>query len=158
MLWEFIGLFTDNKVVDEQRLVQIKYDYYLVEEPLKRIFLSSSLKPEHAGMLLGRTYPNGFVPSTTLLQLLVPHSARAVTLNEKGAWLFICGRDIFSESIMSSTGNPQAHELVLVLNAFGECLGVGRVVQKLSARGLVVKHELDIGWFVRKKVKAIRLA
>ena len=80
-----------------------------------------------------------------------------ITLNEKGAWLFICARDIFSESITQVTGKPFVRDLVLILNTKQECLGIGSVEQKLQARGLVIKNLFDIGWFVRKKARPIRI-
>ncbi len=157
MIWKFIQQFTKEKILQEKELLELKFEYVLVSEPLKRIIMSSTIKPQTAGLLLGRQFPNGFVPSVALLQMLVPHAERTVTVNDKGAWLFICARDLWSESIIDSKGKPEAGQLVLVCNEHKECLGVGYVVQKISARGLVIKNLYDIGWFARKTVKAIRV-
>lgn len=157
MIWDFIDQFTKKNIIDEKQLVKVDRAYYLTDPSLRRILVNTKQKALHAGLFLGRDVSSGFIPSTHLLQLLVPVADKTITLHKKGAWLCICARDIFSESIVKSTGNPKKGDLVLILNEYKECIGIGKATQKISARGLVVKNLLDIGWFARKKVRAIKL-
>ncbi len=157
MLWKFIRIFTQAPIIDEHTVLKLGSGYYLVDEKLRRMVVGTNMTCAAAGILLGREFGTGFLPSTYLLTLLCNKAEFKVTLNEKGAWLFICARDIFSESIIEVTGKPSVRDLVLVMNAKQECLGIGSVEQKLQARGLVIKNVYDIGWFVRKKAKPIRI-
>ncbi len=156
-LWNFIKLFTQSKVLDEKSVLRNGSSWYLVTDSIRQLTTRFSFRPVFCGALLGRDVSSGFIPSVGLLQLLVPHASSTVTVSNKGAWLFICGRDLWSESLTANKGPCAAQSLVLVLNSFNECIGIGQVVQKLSARGLVVKNLFDIGWFVRKRTNAIRL-
>ena len=157
MLWSFIKLFTTKKVFDEHVLLRNGSSWYVVNDAIRALIPRFSFRPVFSGLLLGREVSSGFIPSVHLLQCLVPVAESSVTVSDKGAWLFICGRDLWSESITSSKGFCSSKSRVLVLNNSGECIGLGEVTQKLSARGLVVRNLYDIGWFVRKRASAIRV-
>ena len=67
---------------------------------------------------------NLFCPSVSLLDQIAARYQKAVFVDAKTEWLFICGRDIFS--VQETKGNPQENDLVLVLNRFKECIGVAQ--------------------------------
>ena len=50
----------------------------------------------YAGLYLGKVgKKGGFFPSFNLLNMLVDAVANKIVVDQKAAWLFICGRDIF---------------------------------------------------------------
>ena len=104
-------------------------------------------------MFLGRQERSDFVPSFQLLDRIMVHTARKVTLNEKAAWLFICGRDIFKEGILEAHAGFLEGDLVLLQNTLGECLGIGKwqVGKKIA-----ITRVLDRGDFLRRERPGMR--
>jgi len=94
-----------------------------------------------------------FFPSFNLLAILAEAEDSKVVVNEKAAWLFICGRDIFGGGIVSVQGSRREGDFALVLNEFEECLGFGRIVRDLGAKDakVVVQNILDVGDFLRRE-------
>ncbi len=142
--------------------VQIALNLDLVVEHTGRFYLVNPvLKPLvrqdffSAGVYLGKAKEGKFFPSFYLLGMLAKKEANRIILNTKASWLFICGRDVLRKSIMRAQGPSKKYTNTLVFNEFGECLGFGRIVEKLrdSAFGneIVVKNVLDIGDFLRRE-------
>jgi ribosome biogenesis protein Nip4 len=96
-----------------------------------------------------------FFPSFNLLSMLAETKSNQIIVDEKAAWLFICGRDIFSEGIKTVQGSRRKGDFTLVLNVFGECLGFGRILYDLSSKdnknNTVVQNVSDIGDFLRRE-------
>lgn len=139
---KLIKKFTDKKIVDLKYVVRLGRDFYLVDDMLSAACRSIGKKAEYVGFYLGRNER----PGLFLLNLLAMHSDRKVWLNDKGAWLFICGRDIFAKSIVRS---ENADDFVLVMNQQDECLGYGQVVDLHSGK-VAVKRLFDIGDLLRR--------
>jgi ribosome biogenesis protein Nip4 len=76
-----------------------------------------------------------------------------VVVDEKAAWLFICGRDIFAEGIKTVQGSRRKGEFTLILNSFGECLGFGRILRDLSSKDshVAIGNVSDVGDFLRRE-------
>ncbi len=88
-------------------------------------------------------------PSFNLLGMLAKKEANRIVFDKKAAWLFICGRDILGKSIVRVQGPGKKDTNTLVLNEFGECLGFGRIVGKLtrySQRSM--KLQLETSWML----------
>jgi ribosome biogenesis protein Nip4 len=87
--------------------------------------------------------------------MLAKKEANRIILDKKAAWLFICGRDVLRKSIVRVQGPGKKDTNTLVFNEFGECLGFGRIIEKLSGaaadNGVVVRNVLDIGDFLRRE-------
>ena len=66
------------------------------------------------GLFLGEEKNKKFISSLALLELLSKESDKKIYLDEKGEWLFVCGRDIFAESISKADFKDKG--LVLVQN------------------------------------------
>jgi ribosome biogenesis protein Nip4 len=102
----------------------------------------------YVGKLLGRT-KGGFMPSTPLLRELGklegPHK---VWVDERVGWLFVCGRDVFAESILRSEGDLAEDEYFLVM-LDGDCLGYGRI--ETQEGKMILKNIFDIGDFLRRE-------
>ncbi len=124
--------------------------YFLVNEAL-RPFVQRDFY--YAGVFLGKVKGGKFFPSFNLLNMLVDIAVNKVVLDRKSAWLFICGRDVFSKGMLKVFGSKRKGAAVLVLNEFGECLGFGRIMSSSSGfeGELAVKNVLDVGDFLRRE-------
>jgi ribosome biogenesis protein Nip4 len=144
---KFIKKFTDEPLIDLSRMIKIDNEFYLVDDKLKKIQKKINKPASFIGVYLGKKDK----PSLYLLSLLAKHAENKVWLDIKGAWLFICGRDIFGGSMTKKSGSFNKNDLVLVMNRYDECLGFGRVVNTFSVKKVVVKNEFDIGDFLRRE-------
>ena len=126
--------------------------FYLVNECLKPLIRHDFF---YVGVFLGKAKEGKFFPSFNLLSILAKESGNRVVLDRKSAWLFICGRDVLAKSILRIHGSAKKNTNTLVLNEFGECLGFGRIVGKLSGDGksdeLAVRNVSDVGDFLRRE-------
>jgi ribosome biogenesis protein Nip4 len=124
--------------------------YFLLNENLKRF---ASKEFFYAGTYLGRVKDGRFFPSFNLLDIIAEKKANEVTVDRKTEWLFICGRDIFSQGITKVTGSTKKKGYMLVLNLHGECLGYGKILGNFDEKrkGLVIENSLDIGDFLRRE-------
>ena len=139
---EFIQKFTDE---DVGNIVKLHKSYYLVNKELTKIMNEISDEPQSVGVYLGEDEK----PSLALLDILAKKSGRKLIVNEKGEFLFICGRDLMGKSIKSSNVDKG---LVLVQNGKDENLGYGKIVGDLSQKEeIVVKNLLDRGDFLRRE-------
>ena len=142
--------------------VQIALNLDLMVEKTGRFYLvNPALKPLvrqdffSAGVFLGKAKEGKFFPSFNLLGMLAKKEANRIILDRKAAWLFICGRDVLRKSIVRVQGPGKKDTNTLVFNEFGECLGFGRIVEKLSGAAcdneIAVRNVLDIGDFLRRE-------
>ena len=142
--------------------VQIALNLDLMVEKTGRFYLvNPTLKPLvrqdffSAGVYLGKAKEGKFFPSFNLLGMLAKKEANRIIVDKKAAWLFICGRDVLRKSIVRVQGPGKKDTNTLVFNEFGECLGFGRIVEKLHDNaidnGIVVRNILDIGDFLRRE-------
>lgn len=147
----FASRFGEGKIVFNQEfIVEKDQRYYLLNPRLKKMQVNFY----YAGLYLGKVGKNGvFFPSFNLLNLLVDVAANKVVVDEKAAWLFICGRDVFSEGLVKVMGSRRRGDVTLVLNEFGECLGFGKILDAAqdSAGKVAVENILDVGDFLRRE-------
>ena len=136
--------------LDPDLVVETGGRYFLLNKSLKAMAPRSFF---YAGMYLGKVKEEKFFPSFNLLAILAEAEANKVVVNEKAAWLFICGRDIFGGGIVSVQGSRREGDFTLVLNEFEECLGFGRIVRDLGAKDarVVVQNISDVGDFLRRE-------
>jgi predicted RNA-binding protein (TIGR00451 family) len=109
----------------------------------------------YAGTYLGKVKNGKFFPSFSLLRMIAERKANKIIVNDKTAWLFICGRDIFRQGILKADGSNRKGDYALVLNQHRECLGFGKIVVSLEEekKGVAVKNISDIGDFLRRERK-----
>ena len=126
--------------------------FYLINE-----FLLPLVRHDffYIGVFLGKAKEGKFFPSFNLLSILAKEGGNRVVLDRKSAWLFICGRDVLAKSILRIHGSGKKNTNTLVLNEFGECLGFGRIVGKLSGDGksdeIAMRNVSDVGDFLRRE-------
>ena len=146
----FASKFGVKISLNPEMIVEKTNHYYLLNAALRRII---NPRFHSAGLYLGKTEGGVFFPSFSLLNMLEPVAANKVILEPKAAWLFICGRDIFTRGIVKSVGSCREGDYVLVLNKYGECLGFGVLTVTLaeSPGKIAVKNLLDLGNFLHRE-------
>ena len=136
--------------LDPRLIVEKDGRYYLLTKKLQGVARKDFF---YAGKYLGKAKKAKFFPSFNLLTLLAETKANKIIIDEKAAWLFICGRDVFSNRITAVHGSKRKGDHTLILNRFGECLGFGRIIGDLDAKNgeAVVKNISDVGDFLRRE-------
>lgn len=118
--------------------------YFLISTAQKETITSLARGRQHLeyfGSYLGEQKKNGFYPSPSFCDLCVS-TTKKVHVDDHAAWLFLCGRDIFEDSILSlpvDTGH------VLVCDKDEHVLGLGLVKKN------AVSHVLDKGIYLRRE-------
>jgi len=106
-----------------------------------------------AGVYLGEEKQR-FEPSAALLEIIAGKTSEHKTVvDERAAWLFLCGRDILDKGLITAA-EPTRNGYLLVQNEHDENLGYGRKpTPKDRKRGhdMAVKNLLDRGNFLRRE-------
>jgi len=96
MIQDFIQQFTDKKI----ETTKLENKYFLADKELIKLKETIKQTPYAIGLFLGEDTKKGFRPSPALLELIAKSSEKKIVVNKKAEWLFLCGRDIFSKSIV----------------------------------------------------------
>jgi len=145
---EFVKFFTNEKI----DYIRSKNEFFLADDKL--LELSKKIPKDFIsmGVFLGNLKNHEFRPSIALIDLLAKKSDKKIFINKKSEWLFVCGRDLFGESIVKANAKSG---FVLVQNEADENLGYGLVVDDLNKKNkVVIKNILDKGQFLRKERKS----
>lgn len=145
---QFVKVFTSEELFQIRDIVIISNSFYLVVPSLRKVVAQMRDKPFAVGMFLGREEGGNFLPSFQLLDWIMLHTSRKVTLNEKTAWLVICGRDVFRQGILEAPDGLSDGDVVLLQNSVGECLGYGHWC---AEKKIAVHILLDRGDFLRRE-------
>ena len=148
----FAFRFGSGIAFNSEIVIEKSQRYYLLNPRLKKLL---QLDYYYAGLYLGKVNNGMFFPSFNLLNMLVVVSANKIIVDQKAAWLFICGRDVFRVGIVKVMGSKRKGDATLVLNEFGECLGFGKILDDLgdSNERVAVKNVLDVGDFLRRETR-----
>jgi len=122
-------------------------NFYKAEERLWNIKKGIDRDIYAIGTFMGEE-KMGFSPSPALIDLIsrFPDAqSKKVFVNKKAEWMFLCGRNVLSDSI---TKNPNSlvEGLVFVQNENDENLGYGQFKKEDT---LIIKHILDKGRYLR---------
>jgi ribosome biogenesis protein Nip4 len=149
---DFISRFNSSASLDEHFIAKKDIRYFLLNENLKRLALRNFF---YAGTYLGKIKNGKFFPSFSLLRIISQRRANKVIVDDKTAWLFICGRDIFKQGIVKTVGSKRKGDYALILNEHGECLGFGRMLRDLDEEkgDVAIKNISDIGDFLRRETQ-----
>jgi len=138
----FTRKFTDKKIED---VILNRDIYYLASPELLEIKNQINETPFSLGVPLGKR-GTPFKPSAYLLEMLSERSTNKIFVNSKAEWLFLCERDMFTESVIKDTSKGK---MFLVQNERDENLGLGKKVQKGSKT--IIKNVFDRGDFLRRE-------
>ena len=126
--------------------------YFLVTHQILDI-IKKKKKPFYVGNYLGKARGKKFFPSISLMNLVSKKSMNKVWIDNKAGWLFVCGRDLFSNGITKVAPGVKKGTITLILNDNSEVLGFGKVSKSLNESGAVIENILDIGDFLRRERK-----
>jgi ribosome biogenesis protein Nip4 len=146
---DFVSRFHASVIFNGSLIVKKENRYFLLNETLKSLITEDFF---YAGTYLGKIKNGKFFPSFSLLRMIAEGKANKIIVNDKTAWLFICGRDIFKQGILKIDGSKRKGDYTLILNQHRECLGFGKIVGSLEeGQGVVIKNISDIGDFLRRE-------
>lgn len=148
MIHEFVKSFTDETIRDVRKIGR---KYFLTSSVIQNASGKNDILPESVGVFLGEDKKGKFRSSLALLDIISKTSSRKVFIDEKSAWLFLCGRDIMAGSIQKANVSDG---FVLIQNAKDENLGLGKIVDRLNNRQnqIVIKNIIDKGDFLRREM------
>lgn len=153
---DFVAQFDASIPLDASRIVRNRNRYYMLSKKLKQQIPKGYF---YAGAYFGAVKGASFFPSFLLLSMIAERKANKLVVDEKTAWLFICGRDIFKQGIIKGK-NLKKGDYTLVLNEHDECLGFGKIMhnirEEIDDGKVVVKNILDIGDFLRREKRQPR--
>ena len=152
-IFNFISQFNVKLVLNPDLIFEKNGRFFFISNTLKSLTNRDFF---YVGAYLGKAKAGKFFPSFILLSLLAKEGqASRIVVDKKSAWLFICGRDVLGKSIVRIHGHAKKGSNTLVLNEFGECLGFGRIIGKVSGLSLgneiAIRNVLDIGDFLRRE-------
>jgi ribosome biogenesis protein Nip4 len=146
---DFISQFHASIIFNESLIVKKENRYFLLNENLKKLITENFF---YAGTYLGKIKNGKFFPSFSLLRIIAETKANKVIVDDKTAWLFICGRDVFKRGIVKAIGSKRKGDYTLVLNEHGECLGFGKICDLNKEKDdVAIKNISDIGDFLRRE-------
>jgi ribosome biogenesis protein Nip4 len=145
---KFVQQFTNTEFTDVHRIGR---NFYNAESRLWDIKTGVNRDLYAIGTFLGEE-KHGFNPSPALMDLIskLPNSeSKKIFINKRAEWLFLCGRNILSESIINNPHNI-SDGIVLIQNEHDENLGYGQFKKEDT---LIIKHILDKGAYLRMDEK-----
>jgi ribosome biogenesis protein Nip4 len=151
MIDDFAGRFNTSIWLNRDLIVEKSNRYFLLNKKLKGLIAKDFF---YAGVYLGKTRGKTFFPSFHFLAMIAQSDANKTTVDSKTEWLFICGRDIFRNGITGASKTLKKGDHTLILNAYGDCLGFGKISPSMHDVGrnqVVVKNIADIGDFLRRE-------
>jgi ribosome biogenesis protein Nip4 len=119
--------------------------YYLKNEELDFFLKNTNQDPFAISLILG-SQETFFQPSLFLLESVSKKTKNKIFINDQAEWLFLCGRDVFMQSIEK---NNSSNQVFLVQNFKDENLGLGF---KTKFKGKpIIKNLMDRGDFLRRE-------
>lgn len=147
----FVSQFNTKIFLEEKNLLMKGNRYYKVSGDRQKDLPSDFF---YTGTYLGTLKGQSFFPSFLLLDMISKAKSNKLIVNNKTAWLFICGRDIFRSGVVEGVQLKKG-DYSLVLNQMNECLGYGKILINLrgppDSKQVAVKNILDIGDFLRRE-------
>jgi ribosome biogenesis protein Nip4 len=107
-----------------------------------------NITPHSVGIFLGET-KHDFVPTPYCLDRISHHTEAEAVIDAKGAWLFLCGRDLFGKAIKS--GDQIAGTPVFVYDEQHNLLGYGVWTAALNKNKPAILHKSDRGVYLRRR-------
>ncbi|MFH1071871.1 MAG: hypothetical protein V1743_00400 [Nanoarchaeota archaeon] len=142
---KFVRQFVDKHRFDFTDVHKLGRKYFLIHKQLLEMKGKINKDIYAAGLFLGEDRQE-FKPSPALIEMIAEKSTRKAVINKNSEWLFLCGRDVFSTSVIASAVNDG---LVLVQNEEDENLGYGKIIRK--GNSLWIKNLLDRGSYLRQE-------
>ncbi len=127
-----------------EEVIKLGRQYFLIDPKLRDLIKNIKLDPFSVGVFLGEC-KKIFKPSIALIKILAKYTDDKIYVNDKSAWLFGCGRDLFPENIIKGSSAKR----VIVLNEKKEVLGYA--IKKREGNRKIYQNNLDIGNYLRRE-------
>jgi len=91
------------------------------------------------------------------IEILSKYSNQSIIVNEKGAKLFLYGRDLFKNSVISFDMNMEKNSFVIVKEYSKKPLGMGKLLyatdtfKKIEKSTVVIRNIIDLGYYLRSE-------
>ncbi|MFW5746633.1 MAG: hypothetical protein ACOCWQ_03750 [Nanoarchaeota archaeon] len=119
--------------------------FFVSEDQERLLEHMPSFGVQGAGIYAGRIKKKQFSPSLALVDALAAESDARICVDEKAGWLFICGRDLFRDSLPSHGLSKGAR--VFIVNKHDDVLGYGMIDEQGG-----VQNMLDKGDYLRREM------
>ncbi|MBU1201754.1 MAG: hypothetical protein KJ583_00960 [Nanoarchaeota archaeon] len=139
---KFVSQFTNKKI---NGVFKHGRKYFLIDEEQRLLSEKINRDLFSIGIFLGEK-KNDFKPTPALIDVISEISQKKVFISQKAEWLFLCGRDVFEDSI---TKKYSDEKIVLVQNEKDENLGYGVFIKKGKEK--ILKNLLDKGFYLRRE-------
>lgn len=117
MLDSFISQF---RIKLELEPYMLEDEYYLITPEMKNL---NSENIVSIGLYLGCKWEKRFIPSLTLLEMISKKS-KTITVNDKSAFLFTCGKKIINSEIIENK-SAIIGDHIIIKDKNGSILGYG---------------------------------
>ncbi len=143
---DFLKLFYEN--IEIKDVVSDKKKYYYDPKANLEWCKKNKIDPLFVGRYLGEQKRN-FLPSPFGVELASKNSNKGVVLDEKGAWLFVCGRDIFARAVFA--GETEKGKATFIYDLDKNLLGYGVwIVNDLKKKNQpAIMNKVDKGLYLR---------
>jgi ribosome biogenesis protein Nip4 len=144
---EFARQFTEAPLTD---VVNVGKRWF--HDPLHLLAQTQGWDVFSIGRFIGEER-KGFQPTSAFVDLVAARDERRVIVEDKAAWLFLCGRDVLMASVREE-GPFSPNQLAIVADREGNVLGYGKIVAPFSRKmrnKVYVKHVLDKGEYLRRE-------
>lgn len=158
----FLRKFDIQPFLDIKNITKIGNRYYISTKDIDEYTAKIKKKPYAKGVYLG-AYKKSlkiFFPSPYLLHLISKKTKNIITINDKAAWLFICGRDVFEDSVqehsrivlrkLKTRAQSKKDVFVVIENKERNILGYGKINPIKDQ--VSIKNIFDIGDFLRREL------
>ena len=158
---ELIQQFT-SKDLSLNEVIKIKNGYFLAGKELlelkEEIRKKCKIEPEYVGELIAVEKKGRLVPTLTFIERISRQADIKIFVDDKAAWLFMCGKDIFRDSIkrinykganVSKNEYGTIRGVALVFDQLDACLGYGIIINRGK---IFLKNILDKGDYLRREM------
>lgn len=106
------------------------------------------IKTHSVGLFLGEARKT-FQPTPYCLERISKLSEAEAVVDAKGAWLFLCGRDIFGKALKKGTQEPG--KPVFLYDEGHNLLGYGLWTADTKPNKVAITHKADKGIYLRRR-------
>ena len=132
--------------LEQEGMIRKGRKFFRLPENIDDLIKQQNIDFLSAGVFLGEE-KKIFEPSVAGLQEAFVRQSRldnTVKLNEKGEWMFTCGKDAFVQNLVEQP-HAKIGDPVWVVNTHNEMIGLGILEKKQ------IRHLRDIGEFLRRE-------
>jgi|Deesub1362A_J573_1020465.scaffolds.fasta_scaffold00098_22 ribosome biogenesis protein Nip4 len=141
------GLNVDTALKGKKLIISSgRKEVFATNKLTVKIIEKMNKEPYCAGLFIGEIRKNRFELSLEGAYLFAPFANKKIIIDDKAEQLVLYGRDVFSNSIVSSPKLKEG-ERCIILNKFGDALAIGEVK---GGTQVSIRNIKDRGWYLRR--------